>query len=147
MHKRHQMLWGAAIMAAALATTAPASASDLLAQAFGGSDAFEPVADEQLADMRGGYRGIAFNLMVNGSLNNLGVVDSDIPDGVTVEDISPSDVTLSIGLASLPNANGFLQFAEVNGNNNIVNNTMTLNVVIVEGGAADPAALLSGLGF
>jgi hypothetical protein len=149
MQQRHHTLWGAAAIAVSvtLLSAAPASANDLLSQAFGGSAAFEPVADEALADMRGGYRGIAFNLLVNGSLNNLGNVETDIPEGVDVQNIDPSNVTLSIGLATLPNANGFLQFAEVNGNNNIVNNTMTLNVVIVEGGTADPASVLAGLGL
>lgn len=95
--------------------------------------------------MRGGAAGIAFSLFVSGDISQLGLADSSLPSNVSVINQTAANVSLSIGLASLPGASGFLQFAEVNGNNNIVNNTMTLNVVIVEGGTADPASVLSGL--
>lgn len=144
---RRQLTGTAAALALAALAAGAAGAETPLETAFDDDAGFTAVADAELGDLRGGFAGIAFSLYVGGSWADLGAGGATLPDGVAVENVSPSNVTLSVGLASLPGASGFLQFAEIHGDNNIVNNTMTLNVVIVEGGVADPNAVLAGMGF
>lgn len=104
------------------------------------------LTDQELESSRGGYGGVFFSLLgyVEGSQ-----IGGQLPDGVSIGSQSPDQITLNLGLASLPNTGGFIQFASVVGNNNIVNNNLVLNVYFLDGGVADTSSIANGsaLGF
>lgn len=97
--------------------------------------------DEELGEARGGYGGVYFTLFGFGDINQVG---GNLPDGVAITSQSAELVSLNLGLASLPNTGGFIQFASVVGNNNIVNNNLILNVYFLEGGVADTSTIATG---
>lgn len=127
---------------AALAQQADAS---LLAMSFsGGTENIRAMSESELDESRGGFGGIFFSLIGFGDISQLG---GGLPEGVEVNSMSPDLVSMNLGLASLPNTGGFIQFANVVGNNNIVNNTLLLNVYILEGGVADTTNITNGSAF
>lgn len=149
---------GLAIAASSLSFPAPARAdhsipgadtpSQLAYLAFGeeGLTQAQTMTDEDMSIARGGYRGVYFTLFGYGDINQVG---GTLPDGVEVTSQSADLVSMNLGLASLPNTGGFIQFASVVGNNNIVNNNLVLNVYFLEGGVADTSNIANGafLGF
>lgn len=121
---------------------AHAADADLLAAAFGGNtQGFEELTDEEMKDTRGGLRNFAFGLFISGDITNLGGTP---PDGVDIVTQTPDLVSLNVGLASLANTGGLIQFAAIEGNNNIVNNNMVLNIYILDDGVADTSSLING---
>lgn len=99
------------------------------------------IDEAELSELRGGYGGVYFELF---GFGNIGQVGGTLPDGVEVTSQSADLVSLNVGLASLPNTGGFVQFASVVGNNNIVNNNLVLNVYFLEGGVADTSNITNG---
>ena len=122
--------------------------TDLSQLAFGeaAAEGMRTMNDEELGEARGGYGGFYFELFGFGDIGNLG---GEIPDGMSIGTQTADQVSLSVGLAGLPNSGGFIQFANVVGNNNVVNNNLILNVYFLEGGVADTSGMTSGamLGF
>lgn len=145
---------GAALALGALGTPAHAndgsagSQSDaVLSQlAFGETNLTggRALSNEELSESRGGYGGIFFSLFGYGDINQVG---GTLPDGVSIDSQSADLVSMNVGLANLPNTGGFVQFASVVGNNNIVNNNLILNVYFLEGGVADTSSLTNGSMF
>ncbi|KPP92918.1 hypothetical protein [Erythrobacter sp. HL-111] len=99
------------------------------------------IEEPELADLRGGYRGVYFELFGYGDLSRMG---GTLPDGVEIASQSADLVSLSVGLATLPNTGGFAQFASVVGDNNVVNNNLVLNVYFLDGGVADTSNIRNG---
>ncbi|WP_336985696.1 hypothetical protein [Altererythrobacter aquiaggeris] len=119
----------------------------LLLDSLGGeTSGVRALSDEELSTKRGGYGGVFFSLFAFGDLDTLG---GQLPAGTEITSLTADQVSLSLGLAQLPNTGGFLQFASVVGNNNVVNNNLILNVYFLEGGVADTSSLTNGsaLGF
>ncbi len=136
-------------MMAAFATTANASIETQppLEAIFGDErSGVEPMTDQQLADSRGGFGAISFSLTGFGNISSL---TGGLPEGVAINSQSADLVSLNVGLASLPNTGGFIQFASIVGNNNVINHTLNLNVYILSGGVADTSGIANGaaLGF
>ncbi len=102
------------------------------------------LSEEELGIERGGFGGVYFTLFGYGDINQVG---SGLPEGVTLASQSADLVSMNLGLASLPNTGGFIQFASVVGNNNIVNNNLVLNVYFLEGGVADTSNIANGAIF
>lgn len=127
------------------ASDADANIDTLAAQSFAGAtDDLRAMSDTELGDTRGGYGSILFSLSGYGDISSL---NGDLPDGINVNSQSPDLVSLDVGLASLPNTGGFVQFASIVGNNNIINNNLTLNVYILDGGVADTSGIADGSAF
>lgn len=97
-----------------------------------------PMEDHELADMRGGFGGLLFSVFFNGSIENTatgsGLTETTIPEGMTLS-VSENTAQIVGGLGNFGNANGVFQFTSVEGSMNVVNNTMTINVAIMD----DPA--------
>jgi hypothetical protein len=131
----------------ASAAIAGANAGPSLEAALGGDmNGIVAMSDAQLAKSRGGFGGISFSLIGYGDISSL---NGGLPDGVSISSQSADLVSLQVGLATLPNTGGFIQFASIVGNNNVINHTLNLNVYIIEGGVADTSGFASGqaLGF
>ncbi|MEW4467204.1 hypothetical protein AB1K62_05155 [Parasphingorhabdus sp. JC815] len=127
------------------ASGATANTGTLAALSFAGApDDMRAMSDTELGETRGGYGGILFSLSGYGDISSL---SGDLPPGVNINSQSSDLVSLDVGLASLPNTGGFVQFASIVGNNNIVNNNLTLNVYILEGGIADTSGITNGSAF
>ncbi|MEE4205262.1 MAG: hypothetical protein V2I39_03160 [Erythrobacter sp.] len=110
----------------------------------GMADQGRVIEEAELADLRGGYGGVYFELFGYGNFANAG---GTLPEGVDIMSQSADLVSLNVGLASLPNTGGFVQFASVVGNNNIVNNNLVLNVYFLDGGVADTSNIRNGAIF
>jgi hypothetical protein len=91
----------------------------------------ERIPDAELKDLRGTGPGIAFDISVTGSIDNLG----DLPGSLT----APPDgfgLSVSNGVASITtqiggiNGNGIFIFNQVPGNLNVINTTVVVNVAI-----------------
>ena len=119
---------------------------DLARSAFGAGsmDDMRALSETELGEARGGYGGVYFTLLGYGDFSNTG---GQLPDGVSITSQSADLVSLNLGLATLPNSGGFVQFASVVGNNNIVNNNLILNVYFLEGGVADTSSIANGSAF
>lgn len=150
------IIFGSSVTLCAAAFAFPAQASAAPAQtsataqisqlAFGDAapEGTRVMDDQELGEARGGYGGVYFTLFGYGDINN---VAGGLPEGVSIGSQSADLVSLNLGLASLPNTGGFIQFASVVGNNNIVNNNLILNVYFLEGGVADTSNIGNGSMF
>lgn len=117
----------------------------LLDMSFSGAtEDIRTMSESELDENRGGFGGIFFSLIGFGDISQL---SGGLPEGVELTSLSPDLVSMNLGLATLPNTGGFIQFANVVGNNNIVNNTLLLNVYILEGGIADTTNITNGSAF
>jgi hypothetical protein len=93
---------------------------------------------------RGGFGGVAFSLVFEGSLAQGG--NTGLPPGVELTQ-TDNRVQLTGALGSFAGANGLFQLTSITGDNNIINNNLTLNVAIVNGTAPDAlAAITSAFG-
>lgn len=136
-------VWGGFAPTQAQAAAPQTEQSAIFQMAFGevAPEGARVMDDDELSEARGGYGGVYFTLFGYGDINN---VAGGLPDGVTVDSQSADLVSLNLGLASLPNTGGFIQFASVVGNNNVVNNNLVLNVYFLEGGVADTSNISNG---
>lgn len=116
-----------------------ALANSHLAAAFEGSPAFEAMADSDMAEARGGYRGVSFGVYFNGSVSSSGPT-GDLPDGMSVTQIGDNGVQLQAALGDLGGASGLFQFTNVVGDMNVVNNSIVINVMVVPDLPSDVAA-------
>jgi hypothetical protein len=147
-----KMIGGIAIALAAFMVFLPAASASIPSQEplqaiFGaGSAGVEPMSDQELSQERGGFGGISFSLTGYGNISTLA---GGLPEGVEISSQSADLVSLNVGLATLPNTGGFIQFASIVGNNNVINHTLNLNVYILSGGVADTSGIANGsaLGF
>ena len=125
-------------------STAHAKISDMegIEAAFSGNmSGIEKMSEQELGEARGGFGGILFSLTGYGDISQL---SGGLPEGVSIGSMSPDLVSLNVGLGSLPNTGGFIQFASIIGNNNVINHTLNLNVYILQGGVADTSGIPSG---
>ncbi len=150
MRQIRKLLCGAFLaiaMMAAFATTANASIKTQppIEAVFGNErSGVERMTDQQLANARGGFGGISFSLTGYGNISSL---TGGLPEGVQISSQSADLVSLNVGLNSLPNTGGFIQFASIVGNNNVINHTLNLNVYILSGGVADTSGITNGTAF
>jgi hypothetical protein len=145
-HKNVQMrTWTRSAVAAFLIASSPlfpiklAHADSELASAFDGSASFETVGDGEMAEARGGYRGISFGIYFNGSVSSTGNT-GELPAGMSVTQDGDNHVQLQAALGDLGGANGLFQFTNVVGDLNIVNNSIVINVMVVPDLPSDVAA-------
>lgn len=110
-----------------------------LASAFDGGSKFEAVGDTEMAEARGGYRGVSFGVYFSGSVSNSGT-PGELPAGMSVTQDGDNRVQLQAALGDLGGANGLFQFTNVVGDMNVVNNSIVINVMVVPDLPSDVAA-------
>jgi hypothetical protein len=111
-----------------------------MSAAFDGGSQFEAVGDAEMAQARGGYRGVSFGVYFNGTISNPGNT-GELPPGVSVTQDGDNHVQLQAALGDLGGANGLFQFTNVVGDMNIVNNSIVINVMVVPDLPSDVAAV------
>ena len=105
----------------------------VLELAFAGAvDGIAHVPEDDLGAMRGGA-GIRFSGSFFGEYS--GPLVTDVPDGFTVDAVSPSSVLVSSAFGSFNDFRGIVQLANVVGDMNTINNVLNLNVTIGRAGA------------
>ncbi|TKB95668.1 MAG: hypothetical protein E8D41_00485 [Nitrospira sp.] len=99
-----------------------------------------PLTDNELADLRGGFNGLAFNIAFSGFVDKLGngsgnltvgqngAIVPGVPPDVTVKD---GEVRISTGIGNFQGANGIFQIAQVPGNFNVVNNNLYVQIALI----------------
>jgi hypothetical protein len=110
-----------------------------LASAFDTGAQFESVNDSEMAEARGGYRGVSFGVYFSGSVSSSGNT-GELPAGMSITQDGDNHVQLQASLGDLGGASGLFQFTNVVGDMNIVNNSIVINVMVVPDLPSDVAA-------
>jgi hypothetical protein len=110
-----------------------------LASAFDEGASFETLGDSEMSEARGGYRGVSFGVYFNGSVSSAGNT-GELPDGMSVTQSGDNQVQLQAAIGDLGGASGLFQFTNVVGDMNVVNNSIVINVTIVQDLPSDVAA-------
>jgi hypothetical protein len=120
----------AALCAPAAAGEVGAAGSGVLADMVAWA---KPLSDHEMAELRGGFAGFAFNVIMTGTIDNL-----DSSSGVT--SAPPPNVTTSNGMVnvqtaigSFNGASGVFQIANLeNSSFNVVNQNLFVQVAIID---------------
>jgi hypothetical protein len=133
----------ATALLAAIATVEPAAAEPQKAIAAlalaPDADWGEPVGDEALAGLRGGFNGLAFSVYFTGMFDSLGNSTGTLatdttgtfvsPDGTTT--IADGTVTSTANIGQLGDARGVFFFNQIAGNMNVLNTQLTIQISII----------------
>jgi hypothetical protein len=99
----------------------------------------ETISEEDMGELRGGYRTLAFGLAFFVDATRFDGTEGELPPGVELSQTDgPNNVQISAqfgGSFGFSNSNGVLQLTSVNGNNNVINNTVAINIAVLD----DPA--------
>ena len=92
------------------------------------------VDEEELGEMRGGYMGISFSVLLEGYWDNLGnhILNTDMPDDPGPLPVLPGQVQIQAGIGGLYGARGIFQIVQVPGSNNVVNTNMIVNISVIQ---------------
>jgi hypothetical protein len=126
-------------ISASFLPTSMAFASSELDAAFESGAHFESMDDAQMADARGGYRGVSFGVYFNGSVSSSGNT-GELPAGMSVTQDGNNHVQLQAALGDLGGASGVFQFTNVVGDMNVVNNSIVINIMVIPDLPSDVAA-------
>ena len=125
---------GTPAIAGDLTSKAPAILADMVAWA-------QPLSDTEMGELRGGFAGFAFNVIMTGTIANLtdpGVTDA-LPPNVTVSD---GMVNVQTAIGSFNGASGVFQLANLeNSNFNVINQNLFVQIAIID--VANTAAIPS----
>ena len=127
---KHRYQWMIAWLAAAALPVGSATAGNLDFMPKG--DWAKKLSSTELGDLRGAGFGIAFDIAISGSIENI----SDAFGSTTTTPPPGFDLTVSNGLASITtviggvNGNGIFIFNQVPGSMNVLNTTVVVNVAI-----------------
>jgi len=124
---------GAPAIASDPTTRAPAILADMVAWA-------EPLSDKEMGELRGGFAGFAFNVIMTGTIAQLtdtGGVTGALPPNVTVSD---GMVNVQTAIGSFNGASGVFQIANLeNSSFNVINQNMFVQIAIID--VADTASI------
>ena len=132
-------LAGALLLSMSVLPANLAFANSDLSSAFDSGTQFEAMNDADMAEARGGYRGVSFGVYFNGSVSSPGNTN-ELPAGMRVTQDGDNRVQLQAALGDLGGARGLFQFTNVVGDMNVVNNSIVINVMIVPDLPSDVAA-------
>ena len=108
-----------------------------------------PLKDSEMAELRGGFRGFAFNVAVSGSVENLRTGPDTGPTGMggSLQNLELVDnrVDLQMAVGEFGGFNGVFQLSNVEGSYNVVNNNMQVQVFLVNGGSPELASIMDTL--
>lgn len=122
--------------------------TDILSSAFDtamlGGSSVEIIEDTDMQELRGGYRqAVAFGVLMYTDVGRL--------TGENAGESLPSNFSVSYGagavsvltsVGGLNGANGVFQFANVNGDMNVVNQNLTVNIYTIDAAPSGAASLL-----
>jgi hypothetical protein len=119
-----------AVAAPAIAGEIPAKAPGLLADVAAWA---KPLSDGEMGEMRGGFAGFAFNVIMTGTIDNLdnsGGVTSAPPPNVTTGN---GMVNVQTAIGSFNGASGVFQIANLeNSSFNVINQNLFVQVAIID---------------
>lgn len=126
---------GTPAIAGDLTSKAPALLTDMVAWA-------KPLSDNEMGELRGGYLGFAFNVIMSGTI--AGLTDTTgtgttaaLPPNVTVSD---GLVNIETAVGSFNGASGVFQIANLeNSNFNVINQNLFVQIAIID--VANTAAI------
>jgi hypothetical protein len=111
-----------------------------------------PLNDSQMGELRGGFAGFAFNVILSGTLENLantGSTNTTTPTGASDPTVTVGDGTVNIqtAIGSFNGAQGVFQIANLDHSSfNIVNQNMFVQVALIDvANSADVPAIQSML--
>jgi hypothetical protein len=143
-------LLAAGIGAVPVPEKAQSSDATLLAAAFApeavSMSATTRIEEASMGEMRGGYRSIAFGIALFVDVSRIDPATQQLPEGITLTDSGPNQVQITTNFGGMEGANGIFQFTNVNGNLNVVNNTLSINVAIFESAPTDPSTIFDIFG-
>ncbi len=126
---------GTPAIAGDLTSKTPALLTDMVAWA-------QPLTDKEMGELRGGYLGFAFNVIMSGTIAGLtdttdtGTTDA-LPPNVTVSD---GMVNVQTAVGSFNGASGVFQIANLeNSNFNVINQNLFVQIAIID--VANTAAI------
>lgn len=95
-----------------------------------------PMQEEEMAEARGGYAGLAFSVFFTGSVANMstnfdtsGVTTAGAPDPQVT--VGSSDVRIQTVIGNFAGASGIFQISQVPGSFNVVNNNLFVQIAII----------------
>ena len=137
----------------ALLLAAGIAIAPLLAVAAEGTLAFAPdaawatpVSDDEMADLRGGFNGLAFNIAFSGFIDSLGNVNGNFaygPDGIfpaEPPEFPNGDAYISTQIGNFQGFNGVAQIVVAPGDFNFIQNNLFIQIVMVNG-TPEPGSL------
>lgn len=125
------------------ATSLPGDPPAVEDVAFGQDVAWAaPLEDEALSEMRGAA-GLMFSVFFTSELEFN--QPASAPEGLAVTQPADNMVQITGGLGNFGGANGIFQFTNVEGSMNVVNNSMVINVAIVNSSTPNLSTLFSGM--
>lgn len=98
------------------------------------------LTEPELADLRGGFNGLAFNVAFSGFVDKVGNASGSLAigqNGAIVPAAPPEvnmdggQVRISTHIGNFQGANGIFQIAQVPGNFNVVNNNLYVQIAMV----------------
>jgi len=107
-----------------------------------------PLPDEQLSDLRGGFNGLAFRVIFEGFANsngdrnfNLQVNSNTEPSSnggqVTTTSQGDGEAKIIASVGGFGAARGVFQLAQVPGNNNVITNNLFIQLVLLNTGGTE----------
>ena len=99
-----------------------------------------PLTDAELADLRGGFNSLAFNVAFSGYIDKLGNASGNLTvgqNGAIVPGVPPAvnvsdgQVRISTTIGNFEGASGIFQIAQVPGNFNVVNNNLYVQIATI----------------
>ena len=135
---------GSIVLAAFLATASPAIAEETGTMGMAPSGEWaKTLADHEMAELRGGFRGFAFSAALSVFIENLqgDLVGSTVTNGTTLTATSPSSqtsfsvangqVSISTYVGGVQDFSGVLNVVSVPGSFNVVNSILDIRVALV----------------
>lgn len=115
-------------LAGEVTTKAPAVLTEMVAWA-------EPLSDTEMSELRGGFAGFAFNVIMSGTIENLtntgGTGVSGAPDPTFT--VTDGTVNIQTAIGSFNGASGVFQIANLeNSNFNVINQNLFVQIAIID---------------
>jgi hypothetical protein len=154
MFRKTALLLGATLLAAsaapAFAGELEAKPTNLLAQMVAWAT---PLNDNQMSEMRGGFAGFGFNVIMSGTLENLANTGSTGTTGTTgapdptITTNTDGTVNIQTAIGSFNGATGVFQIANLDHSSfNVVNQNLFVQVALIDvANSADVPAIQSML--
>jgi hypothetical protein len=102
------------------------------------------IEEKNMEDMRGGYLGVSFSVLFEGTWDTLGnynaslITGGNVGPGSAGTTIPPSSlppntaVKIEASIGSLGGGRGIFQITQVPGSGNVINNTLLVNIQIIQ---------------
>lgn len=127
--------WLAATLLAASSTPGLAAGGTLGLAPIG--DWAQAISDAEMADLRGGFGGLAFSVFFSGGFDKIGNAQGQLDVGTNGLAVPPPEyalagdqVSIRTEIGNFQGASGIFQIAQVPGDYNIVNNNLFVQIAV-----------------